>query len=36
VSVNAEKAIMVAKDLILFAGGMSGIAYQQITNNVNP
>lgn len=27
--------IAIAKDLILFFGGLCGIAYQQITNNVN-
>ncbi len=27
--------IAIAKDLILFFGGLAGIAYQQITNNVN-
>lgn len=27
--------IAIAKDLILFFGGLTGIAYQQITGNVN-
>lgn len=30
-----ERRIAVAKDLILFLGGLSGIAYQQVTGNVN-
>lgn len=28
--------ITIIKDLVLFFGGLAGIAYQQITNNVNP
>lgn len=28
--------ITIAKDFILFLGGLAGIAYQQITGNVNP
>jgi hypothetical protein len=36
VSVRAERFIAIAKDVILFVGGLSGIAYQQITNNINP
>lgn len=27
--------IAIVKDLVLFFGGLAGIAYQQITNNVN-
>jgi len=36
VSVKAERFIAIAKDIVLFVGGLSGIAYQQITNNINP
>lgn len=32
---TAERAIAIGKDLALFMGGLAGIAYQQITDNVN-
>lgn len=32
---NKPNRIAIAKDLILFFGGLIGIAYQQITGNVN-
>lgn len=32
---RAERAIAIVKDLTLFIGGLSGIAYQQLTGNVN-
>lgn len=32
---KAERFISITKDLILFLGGLAGIAYQQITGNVN-
>jgi hypothetical protein len=35
VSTRTERIISVAKDLILFFGGLAGIAYQQISGNVN-
>ena len=35
VATKQDRRITIAKDLILFLGGLAGIAYQQITNNVN-
>lgn len=32
---NVRDVIAIAKDAILFLGGLSGIAYQQVTGNVN-
>lgn len=34
--VEPEKKIMVGKDIVLFLGGLTGIAFQQITGNVHP
>ena len=33
---DRDKKISVAKDLVLFIGGLAGIGYQQVTQNVNP
>lgn len=32
---NPERRIAIVKDLVLFFGGLAGIAYQQLTGNVN-
>lgn len=32
---STDRAIAITKDVILFVGGLCGIAYQQYTNNVN-
>jgi hypothetical protein len=35
VSTSPERIISVVRDQILFLGGLAGIAYQQISGNVN-
>lgn len=32
---KTERAIAISRDLILFVFGLAGIAYQQVTGNVN-